>query len=290
MARRVVSRLRPTAKEQDDLLQQAVITSIDLLRRFHPRTDPQAPPPREQAERYLYVSLQWNLRAYARRLRSSVPVPDSDRRLAHAYAKIAALQESLPIEDAAKQLGVQVERLTAALAASDYTISLDRPGFSSDESNAVPLGEQLADEELGPEDALIAEFDEQQAILLRHLADTFADQESTDSSAKRRRQQTRQLVHYLLEQLGRGDAEVIRLVYALPRKELDTLRSCRTYGCRQDAGHEHSSTEIARWLQADPEKLARRLRDSLETLDGLLGGRDSRRLLADVSAIVATKS
>lgn len=288
LARRVVARLRPPSDLRDDLIQQAVALSIDLLRRFTPRDGADVPPPREQAERYLFVSLQWSLRRYARGLRSSMPAPESDGRLSRAYARLVATQGSLAIDEAARQLGIQPKRLAAALAASDWTVSLDRPGRPEDDGGDASLVDQVAASGPGPEELSVAAVEFGQAAILQAIAGAAIAGE-TDTSTKNRRRQTRRVLYLLLEQLRHGDSEVIRLAYALPRKELGTLRSCRTYGCRQDSGHEHTSEEIARWLQGDRAMLARRLQDSLDQLCELLGGRDPRRLLRDVSGSEGTE-
>lgn len=282
LAGRVVARLRPAADLREDLLQQAVAMAIELSRRFKPRDDPDAPPPREQAARYLFVSLQWNLRAYARGLRSSVLAPESDRRLVRAYARLIATRGSLTTGEAARQLGVQEKRLVAALAAGDRTISLDQSS-RSDEGGESSLGQQIASAELGPEDLSIAAVDADSTAARRAIVEGLA-REAPPTSARARRRQRRRLLYLLLDRLRHGDAEVLRLAYALPRKELASLRSCRAYGCRQDGGHEHRPGEIARWLQGDEPTLARRLEDSLDRLRELLGGRDPRALLGEVSA------
>jgi hypothetical protein len=289
VARRVVARLRPSDDLKDDLLQQAVVEGIDLLRRFHPRSGPGQPSPRDQAERYLYVSLQWNLRTYARRLRSSISIHDSDRRLIAAFHRLAETQANLSVEEAAHQLGVRPTRLAAALRASDFTISLDQPTASDDRDDGLSLSQRLAAEEPSPEEALIATIDEQQAMLRQSLLDTTTPTASGRSSHDRL-DQIRHIVLLLLEQLGHGEAEIIRLSFALPRKELNTIRSCRAYGCRQERGHRHEPVELARWLHADPNDLARRLDDGIDSLRELLGGRDPRRLLHAVSLGAASAS
>ncbi len=282
LAQRVVARLRPAPDLRDDLTQQAMTMAIELLRRFKPRDDPDAPPAREQATRYLFVSLQWNLRRYARGLRSSIAAPESDRRLARAYLRLSAAQGSLSVAEAARQLGVSEKRLVTALAANDRTISLDE-SRRDDEGGATPLGEQVAATAPGPEDLSLAAADAESAATRRAVVRDLAA-EAPPVSAKGRRRQRRRLLYLLLDRLRHGDAEVLRLAYGLPRKELATLRSCRAYGCRQDGPHAHGPDEIARWLQGDEAALARRLRDSLDRLGELLGGRDPRPLLREVSA------
>lgn len=288
LAQRVVARLRPSADLREDLTQQAVAMAIELARRFRPRDDPDAPPPREQAARYLFVSLQWNLRAYARGLRSLVPAPESDRRLVRAYLRLTATRGSLSVAEAARQLGVQERRLVAALAASDRTISLDHSS-RSDDGDETPLGQQVAAAGPGPEDLSVAAVDAQSAATRQAIVKGLA-REAPPTSAKARRRQRRRLLYLLLDRLRHGDAEVLRLAYALPRKELASLRSCRTYGCRQEGGHEHAPGEIARWLQSDESPLAARLNESLDRLEELLGDRDPRALLREVSADVTVAS
>jgi hypothetical protein len=287
LARRVVAGLHPAAELKEDLVQQAVVLSFDLLQRFRPRSDPGALTPREQAERYLFVSLQWHLRAYSRRLRSSVSVPESDRRLANAYNQLVAVQGSLSIDAAAAQLGVKPKRLAEALAGRERAISLDQPGWSDDEDVGPTLEQRVADADPGPEQQVVASVDDAYAAVRQSVLGQVL-QTTTEPSSNTRRRQTRSVLYLLLEQLRRGDAEILRLAFALPRKEIETLRSCRTYGCRQETGHEHGPGEIARWLQSDPSVLARRLEHSLDDLEGLLGGRDPRRLLGEVSANVGT--
>lgn len=283
-ARRVVDRLRPPSELREDLIQQAVVLSYEILRRFQPRAGVDAPPPLVQAERYLLVTLRWNLRAYARRLRSLVPVPDSDRRLARAYGRLITTRGSLTVAEAARELGVEPKRLAAALAASDQTISLDGPVSQDADGSQDSLGARVATHGPGPEELFVAAVDEEQAALRRALIGRVV-QSSVGDSAKERRRQARRILYLLLDQLPHGSAEVIRLAFALPRKELSTLRSCRTYGCRQDDGHEHTPREIARWLEGDEPLLVRHRRNGLDRLSDLLGGRDPRRLLREVSAM-----
>jgi hypothetical protein len=287
LTRRVVASLRPPPALRDDLLQQAAVLALDLLRRFHPRTAPEAPEPRIQAERYLFVSLQWNLRAYLRRLRSSLAVPESDRRLARAHARLAALQGELSLEEAAAQLGVTPARLAAALAATDRALSLDHDRSEPSEDRPVTLAERVAAPGPGPEEQVVAAVEEERAERRRALLGrALADGEA----AVKGRQRARRMLYLLLDQLQHGDAEVLRLAFALPRKELDTLRSCRAYGCRREGGHQHRPGEIARWLQAEPGLLSHRLEDALEQLGELLGGRDPRRILRRVSAGIGSGS
>ncbi|MGH2460221.1 MAG: hypothetical protein ACRDIY_15300 [Chloroflexota bacterium] len=282
LARRVVARLRPAADLRDDLSQQAVAMAIELSRRFTPRDGPDAPPAREQAARYLFVSLQWNLRAYARGLRSVMPTPESDRRLARAYARLTATQGPLTTNEAARQLGVQEKRLAAALAAGDRTVSLDQPGRSDDDGESS-LGQRIASAGPGPEDLSLAAAEAATVAARRAAVEGLAG-EASPTSARARRRARRRLLYLLLDRMRHGDAEVLRLAYALPRKEMASLRSCRAYGCRRDGGHEHRPGEIARWLQGDAPTLARRLDDCLDRLRDLLGGRDPRSLLGEVSA------
>lgn len=283
LVRRVVGALRPPAELRDDLIQEGLVRAIDLLQRFTP-ADPDLDP-RVQAERYLAVSLRWQLRAYLRSLRTPLTIPERDRRLAQAYSRLVAVTGLLPVAEAAAQLGVTPERLAQALAATERVTSLDRPR-PGDADRASSLVERIASSETTPEDRLVAAVDDRRAALGEALVAEVA-RNRPPAGQTGRREQVRHLLYLVLAQLPSGDAEIVRLAFALPREEVGTLRSCRAYGCRRDRGHEHPALEIARWVGYDLGVIEQRLADSLDELATLLGGRDPRRLLHQVSSAAA---
>ncbi|HLH73317.1 MAG TPA: hypothetical protein VKX96_08530 [Chloroflexota bacterium] len=297
LAQRAVASMRVSTEFEEDLFQQAVVTAIELLRCFQPRTGADQPEPRVQAERYVFVSLRWHLRAYLRRLRSLLPVPDHDRRLARAYNELAAKQGSLPVVDAAKRLGVKANRLAAALAARDSVASLDSPVRPADDSdNEGNLVQQLAAAEPSTEELALARIEaeirtQHQTILAkviqeettRSIASGPVSRSTMHRSTRQRGESAYHLLQLLLDQLSHGEAEIIRLAFALRRKELGALRSCRAYGCRYDRGHRHSPAEIARWVGTDEASLTRRLGNTIDDLKDFLGGRDVARLLGELS-------
>ena len=292
LAERAAVSVRAPAEFKEDLVQEAVVTSIELLRRFQPGTGADFPEPRVQAERYVFVCLRWHLRAYLRRMRSPLPVPDHDRRLVRAYDQVAAEQGSLSLDQAAFQLNVKSKRLAAALAARGTVVSLDYPAETNrGNEGGMSLGQQLPSKGPGTEDLAIAAIEaeirsQHQAIIGR----VIQDEREVRLSTRERNQNVHRLVYLLLDQLPRGDAEVIRLAFALRREEVEALRSCRAYGCRRDRGHSHSPHEIARWVGGDGVTIEQRLKNGLDELRDLLGGRDAAQFLHELSEVPGFRS
>jgi hypothetical protein len=283
IARRVVSGLGPAPDLRADLIQQGNLIGLDLLRTFQPRTEPDAPDSRTQAERYLFVSLRWHLRGYARKLRSSVVVPERDRRLARNYQTLIATTGPLSLEDAATRLGTRPKRLASAIASSATVVSLDRGEDVSDEGQSIVLVDSIATTDAAPEQALENAADEQNAVVRQDVMRRAVELKD-EHPTKGRTNQAGRVLDLFLEQLSDASAEIIRLSFGLPRKELGGLPSCRTYGCRLGNSHGHAPEEIARWIEGDPSRVARRLTVPLEELRELLGGRDPHRLFQQASA------
>jgi hypothetical protein len=287
---RVIARLRVSPEVQAELRQQAALFAMNLLRDFKPSTSPDAADPRLQTERYLATSLRWHLRDYLRDLQSPVPIPPRDRRLAQAYRQMIVTEGFTPLSDAARRLGTTPKRLEAALGATEHVTSLDLGAGVSRDGDSIPLIDRLAADDLSPEQQLIATLDAQDELIRRSLANDARTSPVIEAqpTAGDRRRQAAKLLYGLLDQLPAGDAELLRLAYALPRRELGSLRSCRAYGCRQTGGHEHLSPDLVRWTMSEPNTIRRRLQRALEDLGELLGGRDAPRFLREVSRTVGS--
>ncbi len=278
LARRVVARLRPSPELRADLIQQAVVIGIELMQRFQPQISPDALPPSQQAERYLYVSLLRRLRAYSRDQRLPMVVSDRDHRLVRSYYRLIAMEGALPLNIAAERLAVKPERLALALRSTTSAVSLDHSDTFTSDGEATSIGERVAAPDGTPEEIVVAAIDRDR--IARRKRPTQTD----DDTKVGRRQQIRRLLYGLLDNLTDGDAEIIRLAFGLPRRELEALRSCRAYGCRRDGGHEHTPLEIARWVGADTQTVSRRMAGALDELEQLLGNRDPRRVIRAISA------
>ncbi len=283
LARRVVAHLRPAPDIRDDLIQQANVFGLDLLQRFQPRNDADSPEPTVQAERYLFVSLQWHLREYARQLRSPLPMPERDRRVARDYQALVSQGHPLTLEEAARRLGIRPIRLARVLSSSETVVSLDDVGVSANDEAQSALSERVRSNDPGPEQTVVTALDDERQVTRDEILARAIRNDDRESTTDRRRK-TRRVLYLFLDELPDTDAEVIRLSYSLPRKERGGLRSCRTYGCRLPAGHEHPPSDIARWFETDSARVTQRLSAALDELGELLGGRDPRRLLREISA------
>jgi hypothetical protein len=169
IARRVVAELRPAVDLRSDLFQQGSLVGLHLLRTFRPRSEPGETDARTQAEKYLYVSLRWHLRSYARKLRSSVVVPERDRRLARDYQVLIASTGPRSLEDAAQRLGTRPKRLALALASSVNVPPLDEIDVEAGDGRPAALVDSLATTETSPELALDLACEERNAVVRREV-------------------------------------------------------------------------------------------------------------------------
>jgi len=279
VARRVTTGLHVPSELREDVTQQAVLYSIDLLRRFHPAEDVNRTAPRVQAEKYLAVSLRWHLRTYLRSMRSPLRIPDGDRRLARDYQRLLTNEGPQPLPEAARRLGVRPMRLVAAINAKETTLSLQRPIHDDD---GCTLAETVAGNDLSPEDSVVAAEERKHRGDRQTLVSQAMKEDHGDANSRRCRQ-VRKLVYGFLGRLTYGDAETIRLSFALPSEDLRAVRACRAYGCRQETAHEHTTDDVSRWLGCGENVVTDRRQFAMDEFRDLLGGRDPLRLLRIVS-------
>ena len=280
VARRVTTGLRVPFELREDVTQQAVLYSIDLLRRFQPADDVERTAPQVQAEKYLAVSLRWHIRGYLRSMRTPLRIPEGDRRLARDYQRLLAVEGSLPLPEAARRLGVRSSRLIAAINAKETPLSLHRP---SHDDGGCTLADTVAGTEPSPEEKVVAAVEQEHRGDRQTLVSQAMKDDRGDANTRRCRQ-VRKLVYGFLDRLTYGDAETLRLSFALPSEDLRAVRACRAYGCRVDTAHEHTTAEVSRWLGCGENVVADRRQFALEEFRDLLGGRDPLRLLHTASA------